>query len=138
MSDSPSDFDLREQIVRIDRAIAETRKLMAEQDKLAEEALKLRREQALDFDRATAETRKLMAEQDKLTEETLKLRREQAAYFDRTIAETRKFMAEQNKLAEEALNLRRERWWQPALAVSGLVGGLVAIATLILHAVGRT
>ena len=57
-----SDLDPREQIVRIDRDIAETRKLMAERDNLAAEA-------SAHFDRALAETRKFTAEQNKLAEE---------------------------------------------------------------------
>jgi hypothetical protein len=44
MSDQHDNFDLREQMVRIDRAIAESRKFAAEQNKLAEEAQKLHHE----------------------------------------------------------------------------------------------
>lgn len=42
MSDLP--LDLQEQVARIDRAQAETRKFSAEQNKLTEEALKFRNE----------------------------------------------------------------------------------------------
>jgi len=41
MSDIPADLDLREQIARIDRALAETHKFQAETNKLQEEAQKL-------------------------------------------------------------------------------------------------
>ena len=40
-------LDIREQIVRIDRAIAETRKFVSERDKLAEEAAKSSRDRWL-------------------------------------------------------------------------------------------
>jgi hypothetical protein len=54
LSDTPADFDLREQLARIDRAIAETGKLqeetqkfVAEQRKLLAEAAKLQRDRML-------------------------------------------------------------------------------------------
>jgi hypothetical protein len=54
LSDSPADFDLREQLARIDRAIAETGKLQEEtqkfvagQRKLLAEAAKLQRNRML-------------------------------------------------------------------------------------------
>lgn len=43
----PGSLDLQEQIARIDRAQAETRKFVAEQAKLASEADKLRRDRFL-------------------------------------------------------------------------------------------
>jgi Synaptobrevin len=43
-STTPASLDLQEQIVRIDRAIAETHKLQNESDKFAAEARKMRRE----------------------------------------------------------------------------------------------
>lgn len=47
MSDIPAHFDLQEQIVRIDRSIAETEKLMAEQRKSLAEERKLDRDRWL-------------------------------------------------------------------------------------------
>ncbi len=49
MSDAAAehDLDLREQIVRIDRALAESRKFQAEQQKLIVEAAKYERERRL-------------------------------------------------------------------------------------------
>ncbi|MCB8879515.1 hypothetical protein ACELLULO517_04665 [Acidisoma cellulosilytica] len=41
------DLDIREQIVRIDRALAESRKFQAEQQKLIAEAAKYERERSL-------------------------------------------------------------------------------------------
>jgi hypothetical protein len=46
-TDTDHPLDLREQIVRIDRAITETRKFVAEHDKLAAKARKFDRERAL-------------------------------------------------------------------------------------------
>ena len=40
-------LDIREQLVRIDRAIAETRKFVSERDELAEEAAKISRDRWL-------------------------------------------------------------------------------------------
>ena len=72
--------------------------------------------------------------------ESAKLRQES----ERFIAEQRKLIAEELKLRSEELKLRaeqmkldRDRWLAPGLAVVGLIGGLVAIATLILRAVGH-
>jgi len=47
MSDASADFNIREQLVRIDKSIAETRKFVAEHDKLAAEAQKFNRERVL-------------------------------------------------------------------------------------------
>jgi hypothetical protein len=44
VSGVPFNLDFHEQVVRIDRMIAESRKFAAEQNKLAEEADKFRRE----------------------------------------------------------------------------------------------
>lgn len=75
------------------------------------------------IERQMAETRKLGAEQNKLAVESLRL------------------SAEQNKLAMEALKLGaeqrkldRDRWLAPSLAITSLAGGIVAVATLIGHA----
>lgn len=55
---APTDFDLREQVTRIDRAIAETHKFQIESNKLQAEGVKL-----------VQEARKLDAEHDKLRRE---------------------------------------------------------------------
>jgi hypothetical protein len=59
------------------------------------------------------------------------------------LAETRKFAAEQNKLAAEqgklnaeARKLDRDRWLAPALAITGLIGGVLTVAVTIARAVG--
>lgn len=44
MSDIPANFDLQEQVARIDRAQAETEKFVAEQRKLIAKSMKLDRE----------------------------------------------------------------------------------------------
>ncbi len=62
-----SSFDYAEQLARIERAIAETRKLSEERDKFVVEQHRL-----------TAETSKFGAEQQKLYEEALKFRRERS------------------------------------------------------------
>ena len=62
---------------------------------------------------------RMMAETQKLQEEAIKLRREAM------------------KLDAEALKLGRDRLLAPVLAVVGIIGGLVAVATLILHAAGH-
>jgi hypothetical protein len=51
--------------------------------------------------------------------------------------DSEKFIAEQRKLISEASKLDRDRWFAPWLAIAGLIGGLVSIATLILHALGK-
>jgi hypothetical protein len=55
---TPGDFDLREQVTRIDRAIAETHRFQSETNKLQAEGVKL-----------TQEARKFDAEHDKLRRE---------------------------------------------------------------------
>jgi hypothetical protein len=55
MSDASADFDLREQLARIDRARAETEKLSEETRKFVAEAHKL----AAERDKLAAEARKL-------------------------------------------------------------------------------
>lgn len=62
-----------------------------------------------------------------------KLRRESEKF----IAEQRKLISEESKLNSEARKFDRDRWLAPWLAIAGLIGGLVAIATLLLHAVGK-
>ena len=79
------------------------------------------------------ESAKFVAEQHKLIAEQAKLAAEQAKFS----VEQVKLAAEQIKLAAEARKLDRDRGLTPWLAVVGLVGGVVAAATLILHAVGR-
>ncbi len=63
--------------------------------------------------------------------------REQITRIDRSIEETRKFTAEAHKLTAEAAKLERDRWWTPWVGIGGLIGGLVAAVTLILHALGK-
>lgn len=69
----------------------------------------------VDIDRAQAETRKFVAEQAKLVDEAAKLR-----------AEDRKLMAEAGKL-------NRDRLLAPALAITGLVGGIITIVGFVLQ-----
>ena len=59
--------------------------------------------------------------------------REQIARIDRTLAETQKFFAERDKLAAEARKLSRERVIQVLLAVTGLIGGIITVAQLLLR-----
>lgn len=59
-----------------------------------------------------------------------KLRRESEKF----IAEQQKLMTESQKLFAERQKLDRDRWLAPWLAMAGLIGGLVSIATLIMHA----
>jgi hypothetical protein len=59
------ELNIREQIARIDRSLAETHKFQAETDKLFEEGRKM-----------FAENRKFQAQRDKLFEESRKFRRE--------------------------------------------------------------
>jgi ElaB/YqjD/DUF883 family membrane-anchored ribosome-binding protein len=49
----------------------------------------------------------------------------------RLIAESDKFVAEQRKLMAEAAKFDRERWWQPALAIAAVIGGLLGTAAFI-------
>jgi len=65
----------------------------------------------------------LGAERDKLLGEQLKLGAEQI-----------KFNAEQLKLNAEAAKLNRDRCWHPALAIVGLIGGIVTAGGAIWHA----
>ncbi|MBV8612507.1 MAG: hypothetical protein JOY66_01880 [Acetobacteraceae bacterium] len=104
--------DLRAILAGIDRDLAESAKLRPEGDKLAAER-----------DKLPAERDKLAAERDKLLGEQLKLGAEQI-----------RFNAEQLKLNAEAAKLNRDRWWQPALAIVGLIGGLVTAGGAIWHA----
>ena len=60
---------------------------------------------------------------DQMREETLKF-----------IAEQHKLAAEREKLAAEARKFDRDRLLAPWLAIAGLVGGIVAVLTLVLHA----
>jgi hypothetical protein len=59
--------------------------------------------------------------------------REQIARIDRAREETLKFTAEQHKLTAEAAKLGRDRLLAPWLAIVGLIGGLIAIASTIAH-----
>ncbi len=63
--------------------------------------------------------------------------REQLARIDQLMAETQKFQREANKLRAEERKFDRERILAPSLAIIGILGGLVAVATLILHATGH-
>ena len=76
MSDDRERLDLRAHIARIDRDIAETRKLDAERGKVLAESEQWQREQITRIDRAIAETHKFQAETNKLTEEAYKFKRE--------------------------------------------------------------
>ena len=49
----------------------------------------------------------------------------------RLIAESDKFVAEQRRLMAEAAKFDRERWWQPALAIAAMIGGLLGTAAFI-------
>jgi ElaB/YqjD/DUF883 family membrane-anchored ribosome-binding protein len=49
----------------------------------------------------------------------------------RLIAESDKFVAEQRKLMAEAAKFNRERWWQPAIAIAAVIGGLLGAAAFI-------
>lgn len=69
---APDSFDVREQLARIDRALAETGKLNEEQAKLRAEARKYDEEQA----KLRAEARKYDEEQSKLRAESRKLERD--------------------------------------------------------------
>ena len=60
------------------------------------------------------------------------------ARIARQQAETETFQAEQRKLIAESMRLDRDRSLAPWLAVAGLVGGIVAIVTLLLRATGVT
>lgn len=57
--------------------------------------------------------------------------REQIARIDRAREETLKFTAEQHKLTAEAAKLGRDRLLAPWLAIVGLIGGLIAIASAL-------
>jgi hypothetical protein len=63
---------------------------------------------------------------------------EQISRIERQQAETRKFAAEMNKLTAETLKLGaearkfdRDRFLAPWLAIIGLIGGLIAIASAL-------
>lgn len=69
---------------------------------------------------------------------------EQVVRIDRMIAETQKsqiegskLQSESNKLQAEGRKFDRDRFLAQLLAVVGIIGGLVAIATLLLHAAGH-
>ncbi|MBV9776552.1 MAG: hypothetical protein JO143_05835 [Acetobacteraceae bacterium] len=49
-------------------------------------------------------------------------------------AERDKLLGEQLKLNAEAAKLNRDRWWHPALAIVGLIGGIVTAGGAIWHA----
>jgi hypothetical protein len=49
-------------------------------------------------------------------------------------AESDKFASEQRKLNAEAAKLDRDRWLAPALAITGLVGGILTVALTIARA----
>jgi hypothetical protein len=70
------------------------------------------------IDRDLAETGKLLAETRKF------------------VVEQAKLQAEQDKLGAEQAKLQRDRGLAPWLAISGLIGGLLAIATLLAR-IGR-
>jgi hypothetical protein len=57
--------------------------------------------------------------------------REQIGRIDKMREETLKFTAEQHKLMAEAAKLGRDRLLAPWLAIVGLIGGLIAIASAI-------
>jgi hypothetical protein len=57
--------------------------------------------------------------------------REQIARIDQLREEALKFVAEQHKLTAEAAKLGRDRLLAPWLAIVGLIGGLIAIASTI-------
>ena len=60
----------------------------------------------------------------------VKLDRDRAE-TDKLQSETRKFVAESLKLNAEALKLNRDRWLAPWLAIVGLIGGIITIASTI-------
>ena len=59
--------------------------------------------------------------------------REQLARIDRTLADTQKFFTGRDKLAAEARKLSRERAIQVLLAITGLIGGIITVAQLLLR-----
>lgn len=61
-------------------------------------------------------------------------RGELAAERDKLLGEQLKLGAEQVKLNAEAAKLNRDRWWHPALAIVGLIGGIVTAGGAIWHA----
>jgi len=71
------------------------------------------------IDRDRAETQKLLAEGAKFL----------AEMHD-------KYPAEMRKLRAEAAKLERERWWQPALAIASVIGGMLGAAAFISRLVG--
>jgi hypothetical protein len=66
-----------------------------------------------DTDRMHVEIRRLIAESDKF------------------VAEQHKLIAERSKLDAEAAKFYRERWWQPALSLAAVIGGLLGTAAFI-------
>ena len=60
------------------------------------------------------------------------------ARMARQQAQIEKFQTEQRKLIAESMKLDRDRSLAPWLAIAGLVGGIVAIFTLLLRAAGVT
>lgn len=87
----------------------------------------------LDLDAILAGIERDLAEAGTLRRESEKFGAEQ----QKLLAEQMKLTIEQAKLVAEARKLDRDRWLSPALAAVSLASGLVAVATLILHAVGR-
>ncbi len=63
--------------------------------------------------------------------------REQITRIDRAIAETHKLQNESDKFAAEARKLRREYLLSPILAFVATLGGVLGVATFILHLMGR-
>ena len=61
-------------------------------------------------------------------------RGELAAERDKLLGEQLKLGAEQVKLNTEAAELNRDRCWHPALAIVGLIGGIVTAGGAIWHA----
>jgi hypothetical protein len=57
--------------------------------------------------------------------------REQIARIDRAREETLKFTAEQHKLTAEAAKLGPDRLLAPWLAIVGLIGGVITVASTI-------
>jgi len=58
---------------------------------------------------------------------------EQIAQIDRMREETLKFTAEQHKLTALAAKLGRDRLLAPWLAIVGLIGGIITVASAIAH-----
>ncbi len=59
--------------------------------------------------------------------------REEIGRIDLLREEALKFTAEQRKPTAEALKLSRDRLLAPWLAVAGLIGGIITVASAIAH-----